>query len=100
VNFGTPTPVFYQIVFVLVCALVGAATGRSTTVIFLLSIIISYALFIAYVGGFGSTEALIAGLGFGVLVMIPTAMGAAAAIFIGHAIHLARQRWKEKTDDA
>jgi hypothetical protein len=92
VNFGTPTPVFYQIVFVLVFALICAATGRSIKLIFLLSVAVSYALFIAYVGGFRSAEALIVGLGFGALVMIPTAIGAAVAIFPGNSIYRYRQR--------
>jgi NADH:ubiquinone oxidoreductase subunit K len=91
-NFGNPTPVFYEIIFVLACTLIAAAMGRKVIPLFFLSVSICYILFIAFVGGFKDTEAFIAGAGFGILIMIPTATGAAIVIAIGYAIHHYRQK--------
>lgn len=60
-NFGTPTPVFYQIVLVLSVAMGGAAFGLGAIRLFFASTAISYVLFIASVGGFKSSEAFAMG---------------------------------------
>ena len=85
-NFGTPTPVFYQIVFVLFIAMGGAAYGVGAIRLFFASTLISYVLFIAYVGGFESSEAFAMGAGWGILIMMLVVPGALVAVLVGKGV--------------
>ncbi len=99
-NFGgTPTPVFYEIVFVLIFAMVMVAGGLNALRAVVLSVLISYVLFIAYVGGFSSSEAFAMGAGWGVLLMIPVSIGAGLAAGVGSLIRSAITRGEKQTED-
>jgi hypothetical protein len=98
-NFGTPTPVFYQIVFVLFVAMGGAAYGVGAIRLFFASTAISYVLFIASVGGFKSSEAFAMGAGWGVLIMMLVVPSALIAVLVGkgvRAMWLASREAKER----
>lgn len=82
-SFGTPTPVFYQIVSVLVLALVVTALGFNAFLAFFLSLFTAYILFIASLGGFSRSDHFAMAAGWGILVMIPTSVGCALAAGAG-----------------
>lgn len=90
-TFGTPTPVFYQIVSVLVLALIVTALGLNAFLAFILSLFTAYILFIASLGGFSRSDYFAMAAGWGILVMIPTSFGCALAVGAGA---LARKVWK------
>lgn len=98
-QFGTATPVFYEIVFVLLFAMVMVAGGLNALIAFAPSMVISYAVFIASVGGFKSSDAFAMGAGWGVLVMVPVLFSAGIAVGIGTVIRNAVNRGKKKSKD-
>ncbi len=90
-HFGTPTPVFYQIVSVLVLALIVTTLGVNAFLAFIFSLFTAYILFIASLGGFTRSDHFAMAAGWGILVMIPTSAGCALAVVAGA---LARKVWK------
>lgn len=96
---GTPTPVFYEIVLVLIITMVIVAIGLNALLAFILSMLVSYALFIAAVGGFKSSEAFVMGAGWGILIMIPVFFGAAIAAAVGALLRGALNRRKKKSEE-
>jgi hypothetical protein len=94
-NFGTPTPAFYQIVSVLALAFVVTTLGFNAFLAFFLGLFTAYILFIASLGGFSRSNHFAMAAGWGILVMIPTSFGCALAVGAGA---LVRKVWRNSRD--
>ena len=93
-NFGTPTPVFYQIVVVLLLGFGAAFAGGKVAWVVAISMLASFLLFFAANGGFRSSETQM-GLVLSALVMIPVAPFAVGLSLLGRSL---RKRFLRRQD--
>jgi len=96
-HFGSPTPAFYEILFVVFLTGVLAALGLNAAISFILGFIASYVLFIGSMSGFKDSSAIAMAAGWGVLVMMPTSAGLGVSAILGYFIN---RHHKRKNEDA
>jgi len=94
-HFGSPTPVFYEILLVVFLTGVLAALGLNAAISFVLGFIASYVLFIGSVSGFKDSSAIAMAAGLGVLVMMPTFVGLGVSAILGYFMHRHHKRKNE-----
>jgi hypothetical protein len=96
-HFGSPTPVFYEILFVVFLTGALAAIGLNAAIAFALGFIASYVLFIGSVSGFKDSSAIAMAAGWGILVMMPTSAGLGVSAILGYFMHRRHKRKNEGT---
>lgn len=97
---GTPTPIFFVIMMILLGTTFVLAIGLNVVVGFFLSLLLSYTVVIAFMGGFQSGDGAFAmALGWGSLIMLPTSLGTCFAAFVGWMIYKMRRLNREEFEE-
>ena len=100
-HFGTSAHALYAFIAVLVLAFLASASGLKPVAVFLFGLLANYVLFIASVDGFSDIESFKMSASWGILVIIPVALGCAIATGVGTLVsHLIRGQGGRAKDAA